>query len=538
MSIITAANFDYKGALPNFERDSYETLSDMVSVNENYLPNVFIGVCLETGKAYLFNKSNTTDPELGKWREIASGSEGIRKTDNFSTFVPQYDGEIVQYVGTTNQNYTNGYFYKAVESSGSYTYTRINTQPETDIVDSLDSTSTTSALSANQGKVLNDRISSLEGLGRYLTVWNCSTGLPETNPPESPYVYKSGDYYLIGAVSSTTNYKPTGSSYTIGVASSVVETNPVDIGDVYIYDGTTWKLQYNTQKTTTFASIGGDPYDNSNLANALDSKVSTTDTGNQVYGTDENGEQTTYSIDSFGQVDDVQLNGVSVVENKIANIEPSASDIAYSNSQYPSMQTLQDAMDKLLYVTPSVSISGGGTYEIGRVIESVTLNWSWNKAITSQSLNQGIGSLDISLRTYTYSTAISTNTTFTITGSDGTTTKSASTSVNFLPKRYWGTTTTPTITDSQILGLSSELASNRQQKRTFNCSGGKYWWFVIPTSYCNGIGFKDGNGLAVTLPASCIETRTIVNSQGVNTQVNIYRGEYIQTSDAVVMEVV
>ena len=74
MAISLADNYSYSGAKPNFERDSYTTLAEMVNVNEDFLPKVFIGVCLETGKAYLFNKSNEVDPVLGKWREFAGNS--------------------------------------------------------------------------------------------------------------------------------------------------------------------------------------------------------------------------------------------------------------------------------------------------------------------------------------------------------------------------------------------------------------------------------------------------------------------------------
>lgn len=48
--------------------------------------------------------------------------------------------------------------------------------------------------------------------------------------------------------------------------------------------------------------------------------VPTTDVANKVYGTDENGLQTTYNKDDFGKVDDVKVNNVSIVNNKIANI--------------------------------------------------------------------------------------------------------------------------------------------------------------------------------------------------------------------------
>lgn len=127
---------------------------------------------------------------------------------------------------------------------------------------------------------LQNEINDLKGLGRFLSVWNCVTGLAETNPPESPYTYHSGDYFLVGAVSSATpavNYKPDGASYTTGVASTTVESDTVKVNDVYIYDGTTWKLQANVQRDVAFSSILGSPYDNTNLASALNSKLQSGD---------------------------------------------------------------------------------------------------------------------------------------------------------------------------------------------------------------------------------------------------------------------
>lgn len=52
----------------------------------------------------------------------------------------------------------------------------------------------------------------------------------------------------------------------------------------------------------------------------LTGKVDKTSEADKVYGTDSEGNQTTYDVDGFGKVDDVKVNGVSVVENKIANV--------------------------------------------------------------------------------------------------------------------------------------------------------------------------------------------------------------------------
>lgn len=118
---------------------------------------------------------------------------------------------------------------------------------------------------------IQDQIDALEGRGRFLSVWNSTTGLPTTNPGTLPYAYKTGDYYIVGTVG-TTNYKPNGSSYT-GTASSTTETETVAVNDVYYYDGTNWLLQINSQREVTFASITGQPTDNTNLAAALNLKA-------------------------------------------------------------------------------------------------------------------------------------------------------------------------------------------------------------------------------------------------------------------------
>lgn len=149
---------------------------------------------------------------------------------------------------------------------------------------------------------LQDQIDDVSGRGHFLALWNCATGLAESNPPTSPYTYQSGDYFIVGTVSSATpavNYRPDGATYTTGVASTTVETNEVKVDDTYVYDGTNWKLQANSQRQYTFSGIAGSPYDNTNLGNALNGKVDETSTANQVYGTDNSGNQTTYTITQY-----------------------------------------------------------------------------------------------------------------------------------------------------------------------------------------------------------------------------------------------
>ena len=125
---------------------------------------------------------------------------------------------------------------------------------------------------------LQNQIDDIKSIGRFLSNWSCKTGKPTSEPPGlSPgdaFTYRSGDYYLVSeiAASGGTNYRPNGSTYIVGSTSSTVETDEVAVGDMYIYDSQNWLLLYNTRKTVSFSNLSGSPYDNTNLSSALNSK--------------------------------------------------------------------------------------------------------------------------------------------------------------------------------------------------------------------------------------------------------------------------
>lgn len=91
---------------------------------------------------------------------------------------------------------------------------------------------------------LQQQINHLQTIGRFLSFWDATTGLAQTNPQTSPYVYQPGDYFRVGVVAGPggTNYKPSGSSYVIGQSSTTVETERLSVGQVYYYDGANWAL--------------------------------------------------------------------------------------------------------------------------------------------------------------------------------------------------------------------------------------------------------------------------------------------------------
>jgi len=480
----------------------------------------------ENATLYILNQ------DLVSWSEFKAGSsDSIRKADDMSTFVPLFDGEIVQYVGSdeSSDEYVTGYFYQATihdesDESGAYvyyTYEQINVQPSTEIVwGNIGGTLADQEDLQSELSSLQSQINDLSGRGRYLSTWDCSTGLAETNPPTSPYEYKSGDYFIISKVAEdeesgesgesgevAINYRPDGSSYVSDVPSTTIELAEVHVNDTYIYDGEHWILLSNTSKEVSFSALTGDPYDNTELASALNAKV-----------------------------EDVQLYNItsgeyeSVVTDNIALLAPEAQDVAYTNEQYPTMKTLQDAMDKLLYITPSVSMSGGGSYERGTAISSVNLAWNWNKKITSQSLNAGIGALDPSVRSYTYTPAepITSNTTFTISGSDGTTSKSASTSVSFFIKKYYGASALEELSDEDIRALTNATSSRALASTNFDFGSGKYWYYCIPKETDNGAAlvFSIGPAGSEALQSGnyfIYEKNDFKNAQGVTIPLRIYK---------------
>lgn len=147
-----------------------------------------------------------------------------------------------------------------------------------EVIDNLYTTSTDDALSAKQWKVLYDYIQNIASRWRFLSNWNSATGLPMTNPSESPYTYRTWDYFIVSNIAWLwgTNYRPDGSSYTIWQASTVAETDSVDVSDFYFYDGTNWLLLKNSARSwavdSSLSTSSTNPVENRVVTNALNWK--------------------------------------------------------------------------------------------------------------------------------------------------------------------------------------------------------------------------------------------------------------------------
>lgn len=114
--------------------------------------------------------------------------------------------------------------------------------------------------------------------------------------------------------------------------------------------------------------------------------------------------------------------------------------LQYETSQDKNIRTVKQALDKLLYVPialTSFDVNKAGTYEIGQSVENIIISWKTNKEkVQWQKLNNEL--LDSSLTSYSITKPVSTNTTYTISVSDGTTSASRTGTISFVTKIYAG----------------------------------------------------------------------------------------------------
>lgn len=84
---------------------------------------------------------------------IPTGGGQIIQYDSVPTASSEYEGKIIQFIGTTDANYTNGYFYKCIDNSGTYEWINVNVQ--TDVVGQIIQYDTVPTASAdNLGQII------------------------------------------------------------------------------------------------------------------------------------------------------------------------------------------------------------------------------------------------------------------------------------------------------------------------------------------------------------------------------------------------
>lgn len=170
----------------------------------------------------------------------------------------------------------------------------------------------------------------------------------------------------------------------------------------------------------------------------------------------------------------------------------------------------------------TLTLEGGGTFEKGSS-QTITLRWEYDRPITAQTLNDE--TLPISLRTKIWE-AVSEDTEYTLSAAAGNLTATRTARVLFRLKKYWGVSAAAWLTDEEILRLHAGWAVRPHAPTRFDCTDGKYPYYILPASLAEDIEFWVG-GLRNTDWQA--ETRPLTNASGHTEPYVIYRLNRIQT---------
>ena len=218
----------------------------------------------------------------------------------------------------------------------------------------------------------------------------------------------------------------------------------------------------------------------------------------------------------------------SVAETDAAIISTKAvvpSDLANYKSR---LDTLEAEVAQLLYVPTHITsfTATPSLVEIGTVVTSVSLVWTINKNVTSQTMTNFSGTVPFGTRALIITGSFSTNQTWTLTATDGQTISTASASLLFENQRYWGVSTNASIANSDILGFSSEFATSAAKSTIYNATGGNYVYYCYPASFgllsnvkVGGLAFSDFTTTAINF----------TNASGHTSSYNVLRINNIQT---------
>lgn len=181
-------------------------------------------------------------------------------------------------------------------------------------------------------------------------------------------------------------------------------------------------------------------------------------------------------------------------------------------------------------------LAGGGTWEVGSSVTPVVsitalrkgsdITSSCDIVVTPQpSLS---GSLSSNKKTWTASTNISSVYNIQVKATLNTQSITKSVIYYFKYKKYYGTSSNATLTNEQILALGGDAwADSRAMEATiFDCTGGKYPYYVIPSDIYTGLEVWVGGLKNSDITVTDI---TLTNDEGASKAYKVVRLTNIQT---------
>jgi hypothetical protein len=199
------------------------------------------------------------------------------------------------------------------------------------------------------------------------------------------------------------------------------------------------------------------------------------------------------SVDEIGSGDAVLFSEQTLTnEQKTqarANVGAASKSVVDTLKQ--AVEAIQAELDYKPIDITKFTNTAAGTYEMGRVINSLTISWELNKTPVSQTLKGETLGVDVRSKTYT-NVSTSQNYYLSVKDERGAT-DSASSSVMFYNGVYYGVMEDgATINDAAILALTKKLQGSRGITFTANAGSNKRHAYALPTRYGTPV-FKDAD---------------------------------------------
>ena len=193
-------------------------------------------------------------------------------------------------------------------------------------------------------------------------------------------------------------------------------------------------------------------------------------------------------------------------------------------------QYINELMDAVFQISMT-SFSGGGTYEIGSSTKPV-LSWVIKRKgeevnPTNATVNGNKEGVAANFKSYTSPVEITSNKSYTVIAYYNSQSVTRSASYSFLSKKYFGVSPNTTLTNDEILALSGWAWANSRtmSESLFDCTGGRYPYYVIPASIYSGLEVWVGQFRNTDI---VVTDQNVVNAQGYTVAYKVVRLNTIQ----------
>lgn len=210
--------------------------------------------------------------------------------------------------------------------------------------------------------------------------------------------------------------------------------------------------------------------------------------------------------------DHLDLNSTNAVQNKVVTMN------------------INELMDEVFKISFDTFV-GGGTFEKGSVVTPYIF-WSIlykdeEVVPTTATVNGSTEGVNEEKSKYSSPTTITTDKNYKVICTYGSQSIEKTANYIFSLKKYWGASSVTELTNGDVMLMNNGWASRTMGKTTFDCTGGKYIYYIIPSNiYGSGVdfwvnGFKN-NDVVVT-------DMQVTNSYNVTATYKVMRLNNIQT---------